>query len=125
MCSGHTTFHSCYKLDEVEAIVVQLVCGPTRVHIYLGRNFTLDTFIRSSIYSLLRPLVCLANVPRESLFSATLFIMSYRFEPVQSLKSSTHVRLGLPLPRLPSSLPSIVLSRVSQSPDVFRIMWPA
>ena len=48
----------------------------------------------------------------HSLHSAAIFIWSYRFEPVQSLRSSTQVRLGLPLPCLPSRLPSIVLRRV-------------
>ena len=46
---------------------------------------------------------------------SALLIWSYLFEPVQSLRLSTHVRLGLPLPRLPSSRPSIVVSRVSYS----------
>ena len=50
---------------------------------------------------------------RKCLFTAVLYFWSYHVEPVQCLRSSTHVRLGLPLPRLPSSLPSIVPSRVS------------
>ena len=74
------------------------------------------------INSVLRPLLWVANVPCKSLLSAALFIWSYRFEPVNSLRSSNHVRPGLPLPRLTSSLPSIVLRRVSQCPDVFLII---
>ena len=67
-------------------------------------------------HSLLHPLMWAANkMSQESLLSAVLFIWSYNFEPVQSLISSTHV------PRLPSRLPSIVVSRVSQCPDVFLI----
>ena len=53
------------------------------------------------------------NAPCKSLFSTALFIWSYRLESVQSLRSSTHVHLGLPLPRLPCSFPSIVASWVS------------
>ena len=64
-------------------------------------------------HSLLHPLLWVANVPCKSLLSAALFIWSYRLEPVQSPRSSTHVRLGLPLPYLPSSFPFIVVSRVS------------
>ena len=44
---------------------------------------------------------------------------------VVSFRSSTHVRLGFPLPHLPCSIPVIVLIRISQRPDVFLIMWPA
>ena len=46
-------------------------------------------------------LLWVENVPCKCLFSATLFIWSCRFVPVQSSKSSSHVRRGLPLPRLP------------------------
>ena len=77
------------------------------------------------IHSMLCTLLWVANVPCKFLLSAAIFIGSYHFEPVPSLRSSTYVRLGLPLPRLPSSLPSIVASRVSECPDVFLIMWPA
>ena len=49
-------------------------------------------------HSVLRPLLWVANVPRKRLVSAALFIWSYRLAPVQSLRSSTHVRLGLHLP---------------------------
>ena len=59
-------------------------------------------------HSVLRPLLWVANVPCKFLLSAAIFIWLYRFKPVESLRSSTHVRLGLPLPRLPASLPSIV-----------------
>ena len=48
-------------------------------------------------------------VPCKSLISAAL-VVSFRASPVIL---SIHVRIGLPLPRLPSSRPSIVLSRVS------------
>ena len=65
------------------------------------------------IHSVLRPLLWVANLPCKFRLSAAIFIWSYRFEPVKSLRSSTYVRLGLPLPRLPSRLPSIVVSRVS------------
>ena len=54
-----------------------------------------------TIHRVLRPLLWVANVPCKHLVSAALFICSYRLEPVQSLRSSTHVRLGLPLPLLP------------------------
>ena len=69
----------------------------------------------SFIHSALRPLLWVANVPCKRLVSAALFIWSYHFEPVQYLRSSTHVRLGLPLPRLHSCLHSIVLSRVGET----------
>ena len=61
----------------------------------------------------LSPLLWVAHVPCKRLVSAALFIWSYHLEPVQSPRSSNHVRLGLPLPRLPFSLPSIIVSRVS------------
>ena len=51
------------------------------------------------IHSVLRPLVWVANVP--CLISVALFIWSNHFEPVQSLRYSTHVRLGLFLVCLP------------------------
>ena len=56
------------------------------------------------IHWVLRPLLWVANVPCKRPVSAALFICLYRLEPVQSLRSSTHVRLGLPLPLLPFSL---------------------
>ena len=58
----------------------------------------------SFIHLLMRPLLWVVNVPCKSLLSAAVFIWSYRFEPAQSLISSTHVRLGLPLPHLPCRL---------------------
>ena len=69
--------------------------------------------VHLEFHSVLRPLLCVANVPCKSLLSAALFIGSYRIDPVQSHRSAIHVRLGLALPRLPSILPSIVVSRVS------------
>ena len=66
-----------------------------------------------SIASMYSALLWVAIFPRKFRFSTALFIWSYRLNPVQYLISSTHIRLGLPLPRLPSSLPSIVVSRVS------------
>ena len=45
--------------------------------------------------------------------SAAHFICSYRLELVQSLRSSTHVRIRIPLPLLRFSLPAMVVSRVS------------
>ena len=65
-----------------------------------------------AIHFRLCPLLRVA-VPSKFLLSAALFIWSYRFVPVQCLQSSTHVRLDLSFPGLPSSLPSTVLSRVS------------
>ena len=50
---------------------------------------------KSFMFSLLRPLVWIAKVPYKSIFSAEVFIWSYRLEPAQSLRSSTHVRFGL------------------------------
>ena len=90
----------------------------------LGATDKLNTYVRVVMldfskafdlirHSVLHPLLLVANVPCKFRFSAALFIRSYRLEPVHSIISSTHVRLGFPLPRLPSSLPSIVVSRVS------------
>ena len=54
--------------------------------------------IRHAIQSLLSLLLWVANGPCESIFSAALFIWSYRFEPVPPLRLlTTHVRLGTPL----------------------------
>ena len=60
--------------------------------------FAREIALKSFIHSVLRPLLGVANVPCKP----ALFIWSYRFEPVQSLRSSTHVRLDPSLPRLPS-----------------------
>ena len=70
---------------------------------YLFGVFNL--LIPAFIHSVLRPLLWVANVPCKSHLSAALFIWSYRFEPVQSFRSSNNVRLGLPLPHcLPVSV---------------------
>ena len=50
--------------------------------------------------------------------------LSFQLLPLSGRTTSSHVRLGLPLPHLPSSLPSIVVSRVSYYPDMFLIMSP-
>ena len=88
----------------------------------LVRHSERGSVVSDCLVIFLRPLPWVENI-----FSAALFIWSYRFVTVQSIRLSTHphVRLGLPLPSLPSSISSIVLSGVSQCPGAFLIAWPA
>ena len=62
---------------------------------YLPVTNFLSTYITQSV---LRPLMWVANVPCKFLLSTALFIWSCRFVPVQSLRSSIHVRTCLPPP---------------------------
>ena len=60
--------------------------------------------LRLIIHSLLRPLLWVVS------FSFPPLSSSYCFEPGQSLRSSTHVRLGLPLPRFSSPIVLLLFS---------------
>ena len=79
---------------------------------YVKHTVTVIPF--ECIHSLLHPLLLVANVPCRPLglsFQMLFYlVLSIR---AKSLRSPTLVRLGLPHPRLSSSLPSIVLSRVT------------
>ena len=77
-------------------------CGLTQNFTFVRSDYNKDTHSAHAF-------IVASTVPFKFLFSTALFIWSYRFEPVQSIRSSNHVRLGLRFPRLPS----IFLRRVS------------